>query len=63
LTLPEQTSLLQDVAKAIIRAVVEDKDYLQNLAEQSVAFYVDIANLIRNEVVAASERELVTNNV
>jgi hypothetical protein len=63
LTLPEQTSLLQDVAKAIVSSVVEDEAYLQNLAAQSVAFHVDIANLIRNEVVAASERDLVTNNV
>lgn len=63
LSLPEQTALLQDVAKAIISSVLEDEVYLQNLAAQSVAFHVDIANLIRNEVVAASERDLVTNNV
>jgi len=63
LSLPEQTTLLQDVAKAVVESVSQDDSYLQDLAAKSVAFHADIASLVRNEVVAASERDQVTKNV
>ena len=63
LSLPEQTILLQDVAKAVIESVTEDDQFLQDLVAKSVAFHSDIAGLVRNEVVAASERDQVTKNV
>jgi hypothetical protein len=63
LSLPEQTTLLQDVAKAVVESMAQDDNYLQDLAAKSVAFHADIAGLIRNEVVAASERDQVAKNV
>jgi hypothetical protein len=59
----EQTEVFREVAQAVVDTLGSDDAYLDNLVAQSVAFYTQLASLIGTEVVAASERDSVTQNV
>lgn len=63
LTRPEQTTLLREVARSVIDSLKADDAYLDNLAAQSVAFHSRLTELLNTEVVAASERDAVAQNV